>query len=186
MFRRTLIGLLATTALTATLVTGTAATAAPQAKADVGVLAVTITYSDARAGAYKDAVAQGVAIWNANVTNVHIQKAASGQRADVQVIADPGWPRSTLGPVRPGGSGTVWFGQEAVDEGYSVVRIAAHEFGHILGLPDNKPGPCSSLMSGSTGGVSCTNATPNAAERSRVQSLYAGSSTPMTTAVVVG
>jgi snapalysin len=181
LLRRTLIGLLATTALTATLVAGTAA---PQAKADVGVAVVTITYSDARAGAYKDAVAQGIAVWNANVSNVHIQKAASGQRADVQVIADPGWPRATLGPVRPGGSGTVWFGQEAVDEGYNVVRIAAHEFGHILGLPDAKPGPCSSLMSGSTGGVSCTNATPNASERSRVQSLYAGSAAPASRIVV--
>jgi snapalysin len=181
LLRRTLTGLLATTALTATLVAGTAA---PQAEADVGVAVVTITYSDARAGAYKDAVAQGVAVWNANVTNVHIQKAASGQRADVQVIADPGWPRATLGPVRPGGSGTVWFGQEAVDDGYNVVRIAAHEFGHILGLPDIKPGPCSSLMSGSTGGVSCTNATPNASERSRVQSLYASSAAPANRIVV--
>jgi len=181
LLRRTLIGLLATTAMTSAFVAGTAT----QANADVGVAVVTITYSDARAGAYASAVAQGVAIWNANVTSVHIQKAAAGQRADVQVIADPGWPRSTLGPVRPGGSGTVWFGQEAVDEGYNVVRIAAHEFGHILGLPDNKPGPCSSLMSGSTGGVSCTNATPNAAERDRVQSMYARGFAPARTTVVV-
>jgi snapalysin len=54
-----------------------------------------------------------------------------------------------------------------------VVRIASHEFGHILGLPDVKPGPCSSLMSGSSAGVSCTNPYPNSTERSRVQSLYA-------------
>jgi len=183
LLRRTLIGLLATTALTTTLVAGTAAT---QANADVSVAVVTITYTDARAGAYKDAVAQGVAVWNANVTSVHIQKAAAGQRADVQVIADPGWPRSTLGPVHPGGSGTVWFGQQAVDEGYNVVRIAAHEFGHILGLPDAKPGPCSSLMSGSTGGVSCTNATPNASERSQVQNTYARGFAPTMNTVVVG
>jgi snapalysin len=185
LFRRTLVGLLATTAMTSALVVGTAAI---QANADVSVAVVTITYSDARAGSYKTAVAQGVAVWNANVTSVHIQKAAAGQRADVQVIADPGWPRSTLGPVRPGGSGTVWFGQEAVDEGYNVVRIAAHEFGHILGLPDAKPGPCSSLMSGSTGGVSCTNATPNASERNRVQNTYARALAPdtNTNTVVVG
>lgn len=167
MFRRTLTGLLAIISATFGLV------AAPQAVADVHVAAVTITYSDANAGPYKDAVARGVAIWNESVTNVQIRKAAAGTRADVQVIADSGWPRATLGPVRPGGRGTVWMGQQAVDQGYNVVRIASHEFGHILGLPDRKPGPCSSLMSGSSAGVSCTNPYPNATERSRVQSLYA-------------
>lgn len=183
MFRRALTGLLATTAMTAALVAGTA----PQAAADVHAAVVTITYSDARAGEFVSAVAQGVAIWNASVTNVRIVKAASGQRADVQVIADNGWPRATLGPVRPGGSGTVWFGREAVNDGYSVVRIASHEFGHILGLPDRKPGPCSSLMSGSSAGVSCTNPNPDSTERSRVQSLYAGfASSADTGKVVVG
>jgi snapalysin len=171
-FRRTLIGLLATTAMTATLVAGTAA---PQAAADVHTAVVTITYSDAYAGEFKDAVARGVAIWNASVTNVQIRKATTGTRADVRVIADDGWPRATLGPVRPGGSGTVWMGRQAVNQGYNVVRIAAHEFGHILGLPDRKPGPCSSLMSGSSAPISCANATPDSVERSRVQSLYAGS-----------
>jgi snapalysin len=183
LLRRTLIGLLATTALTGTLVAGTAA---PQAKADVGVAVVTITYSDSQAGEFKNVVAQGVAVWNSNVTSVHIQKAAAGQRADVQVIAFDGWPQATLGPVRPGGSGTVWIGREAVNEGYYPVRIASHEFGHILGLPDIKPGPCSSLMSGSTGGVSCTNVNPNASERNRVQSTYASSPAPAASKVLVG
>jgi len=181
-FRRTLIGLLATTAMTAALIGGTA----PQATADVGVAVVTITYNDSRAGEFKDAVAAGIAVWNASVTNVRIQKAATGARADVQVIADDGWPRATLGPVRPGGSGTVWFGRQAVDQGYNVVRIAAHEFGHILGLPDRKPGPCSSLMSGSSAGVACANPNPDATEKSRVQSIYAGGFTSQRDVVVVG
>ncbi len=189
MFRRTLIGLLATTAMTATLVaTAPQAVATSTTTDDVGIAAVTITYSDANAGEFKAAVAQGVAIWNASVTNVQIRKAASGQRADVQVIADNGWPRATLGPVRPGGRGTVWFGREAVNDGYDVVRIAAHEFGHILGLPDRKPGPCTSLMSGSSAGVACTNPNPNATERSRVQSLYSNRLAPSADAgkVLVG
>jgi snapalysin len=188
LLRRTLIGLLATTALTTTLVAGTAATAAPQAKADVGVAVVTLYYSDTQAGEFKDVVAQGVAVWNANVTSVRIQKAATGQRADITVIADNGWPRATLGPVRPGGRATVWIGREAVNEGYYPVRIASHELGHSLGLPDIKPGPCSSLMSGSTGGVSCTNVNPNSSERNRVQNNYAGGFAPTsnTNTVVVG
>jgi snapalysin len=176
MIRRTVITLLAfAMALVAAGITSV--TTAPVASADVGVAAVTITYSDAQAGEFADEVAQGVAIWNAAVTNVQIARAAPGARADVRVIADNGWPRATLGPVRPGGSGTVWMGRQAVNEGYSVVRIASHEFGHILGLPDVKPGPCSSLMSGSSAGVSCTNPNPNAAERNRVQTLYRSGST---------
>lgn len=185
MLRRTLIGLLATTALTTTLVAGTA-TAAPQAKADVGVAVVTLTYSDAQAAEFKDVVAQGVAVWNANVTSVRIVKATAGQRADIVVIADNGWPRATLGPVRPGGRATVWFGREAVEDGYFPPRIAAHELGHTLGLPDIKPGPCSSLMSGSTGGVSCKNVNPNSSERNRVQNNYAGGFAPTVNTVVVG
>jgi snapalysin len=187
LFRRTLVGLLATATLTAALVAGTA----PQAAADsddIGVALVTLTYSDAQAAEFKDVVAQGVAVWNANVTSVRIQKAAAGAHADITVIADNGWPRATLGPVRPGGSVTVWIGREAVNEGYFPVRIASHELGHSLGLPDIKPGPCSSLMSGSTGGVSCTNVNPNTSERNRVQNSYAGSltATASTGSVVVG
>ena len=185
MFRRTLTGLLATTALTTALVTGTAA---HEATADVGVAVVTLTYSDTNAAEFKSAVAQGVAVWNSNVTSVHIQKAAAGQHADITVVAFDGWPQANLGPVRPGGSVTVWIGREAVNEGYNTVRIAAHELGHSLGLPDIKPGPCSSLMSGSTGGVSCTNVNPNTSERNRVQNTYANGFAPTTqpNTVVVG
>lgn len=188
MIRRTVITLLAFAMALVASVAGTATTA-PTASADVGVAAVTITYNDSQAAEFVDAVARGVAIWNASVTNVRIVRAAPGTRADVRVIADNGWPRATLGPVRPGGSGTVWMGRQAVDQGYSVVRIASHEFGHILGLPDVKPGPCSSLMSGSSAGVSCTNPNPNTSERDRVQRLYRSgftASLPDTGKIVAG
>lgn len=170
MIRRTVITLLATVAMALTFLGGTAV-AAPRT-ADAGVAAVTITYDDSRAGEFVDAVARGIGIWNERVSNVQIERAEAGTRADVTVIADDGWPRATLGPVRPGGSGTVWMGRQAVVDGHDVIRIAAHEFGHILGLPDRKPGPCTSLMSGSSAGTSCTNAIPNAEEISGVESNY--------------
>jgi snapalysin len=63
-------------------------------------------------------------------------------------------------------------GREAVDEGYYEPRIAAHEFGHILGLPDNRTGRCSDLMSGSSAPTSCTNAYPSATEAATVDSRF--------------
>jgi snapalysin len=82
---------------------------------------------------------------------------------------DDGWPRAEVTSL---GNGTVYFGREAVDQGYNTTRIASHELGHILGLPDVKPGPCSSLMSGSTGGVDCTNANPDESEKAEVEDNF--------------
>jgi snapalysin len=131
-------------------------------------------YDDSQAAEFRSAMVAGADSWNSSVQNVRLVEAAPGRHADIRVIAYDGWPQSTLGPVRPGGRGTVHFGREAVNEGYNIIRIAAHELGHSLGLLDNKPGHCSSLMSGSTGGVSCTNAEPNAAERAAVEAAYSG------------
>ncbi|MET7736819.1 snapalysin family zinc-dependent metalloprotease [Streptomyces sp. NPDC005402] len=136
--------------------------------------AVTLRYDDSRAAGWEAAIAAGVASWNANVSNVHLVEAAPGTAAEIVIVATTGWPQATLGPVRPGRQVRVELGSQAVDQGYNKTRIAAHELGHSLGLPDTKPGPCSQLMSGSSAGTACTNATPNTTERSRVQSAYAG------------
>ncbi len=134
---------------------------------------VTLHYDDSQAGEFKSAVVAGAEVWNANAHNVHLVEATGSSTAEIEIIAFDGWPQSILGPVHPGGQVTVWYGREAVNEGYDLTRIAAHELGHSLGLDDNKPGPCSSLMSGSTGGVSCTNSTPNAEEIAGVDANYA-------------
>ncbi|MFF5897482.1 snapalysin family zinc-dependent metalloprotease [Streptomyces argenteolus] len=161
------------------LATATATQAAPapapeSTAATSASAVVTLHYDDSRAGGWEAAIAAGVASWNRNVSNVRLVEAAAGTRAEIQIVATTGWPQATLGPVRPGGQVRVELGSQAVAQGYDKTRIAAHEMGHSLGLPDTKPGPCSQLMSGSAAGTSCTNAVPNATERSRVESAYAG------------
>lgn len=181
MFRRTVSGV-------AVVLLALVGVAVQPAAAQVEPAAVVLTYDDSQAAEFTDAVAAGIAVWNDAVSNVRIEKAAPGTDADVTVIANDGWPQATLGPFFPGENGTVWYGRQAVTDGYDLVRIASHEFGHILGLPDNKPGPCESLMSGSTGGVDCTNAQPNAEEIAEVEANYAGgerSATPHKGVIVV-
>ncbi len=144
------------------------ATKAPEA-------VVTLTYDASQAGQWASAITKGVANWNAATHNVHMQPASSPSTADFVYVATSGWPETTLGPVVPGSwTGEVDLGQEAVDEGYDMTRIAAHETGHILGLLDDYSGPCSELMSGHGPGTSCTNALPSAAEAAEVDQNYAG------------
>ncbi|MFD3842891.1 snapalysin family zinc-dependent metalloprotease [Streptomyces sp. NPDC058642] len=163
-----------TSAAALILTMASAANAAPAAQHPTAQAAVvTLRYDDSRAGGWEAAIAAGVASWNANVSNVKLVEAASGTGAEIVIVATTGWPQATLGPVRPGRQVRVELGSQAVSQGYDKTRIAAHELGHSLGLPDTKPGPCSQLMSGSSPGTACTNAVPNATERSRVQSNYA-------------
>lgn len=143
--------------------------------------ATTLYYDDTQARGWEAAIAAGVNSWNANTTNVKLAKVRPGTRAEIQIVATNGWPQATLGPVRPGGRAQVQLGNQAVTEGHDKTRIAAHEIGHNLGLPDTKPGPCSQLMSGSSAGTSCKNAVPNAAERSRVESAYSRSAAAVRT-----
>ncbi|MGW8380632.1 snapalysin family zinc-dependent metalloprotease [Streptomyces sp. ODS28] len=139
--------------------------AAAQRRAAAKVL----TYDAKGSAEFAKAVDKGVAIWNKSVKNVQLKPADSGKRANVKVIADNGWPR-TQSPTL--GNGTIYFGRQAVNDGYNTTRIASHEFGHILGLPDMKPGPCSSLMSGASAGPECTNPNPDAKEKSEVEGNF--------------
>jgi snapalysin len=132
--------------------------------------AITLSYDVSGAEEFVDAWDAGAAIWNESVVNVQLVRAGDGSAANIEILADDGWPRAQTTSL---GNGTVWMGREAVNEGYDTTRIAAHELGHILGLPDIKPGPCSSLMSGSTAGVECTNPYPDDAEKAAVEDNFA-------------
>jgi snapalysin len=122
-------------------------------------------YDTSRAQEFVAVVNQGAQIWNARVSNVRLEPVPAGRTPNIRVYADNGWPRTYTSSL---GNGYWYMGREAVNDGYFVPRIAAHEFGHILGLPDRRTGLCADLMSGSSAPVSCANANPNATEAATV------------------
>lgn len=171
MFRRHLLRT-AAGALAIALSLAGAATAASPAAADVSVAARTVYYDASRAGEFATNFHQAAQIWNSSVSNVRLQ---AGTPASVVIYVDNGWPRTYLTGL---GAGRIYMGWQAVNQGYDRTRIAAHEFGHILGLPDRRTGLCSDLMSGSSAPVSCRNAYPSAAEAAEVDRRFAGSRVP--------
>lgn len=128
----------------------------------------TVYYDASRTGEFRTNFDQAAQIWNSRVSNVRL---LAGTPASITIYVDEGWPRAQPTGL---GSGRIWMGRTAVNQGYDRTRIATHEVGHILGLPDRRTGLCSDLMSGSSAPVSCRNANPSAAEASRVNSLFAG------------
>jgi snapalysin len=145
---------------------------APAAQAEPQLAARILYYNASGAAEFRSAVDQGAANWNASVTNVQLRPVPAGGRANIIVTADNNWPRAQVTSL---GNGRIWMGRQAVQQGHYPPRIAAHEFGHILGLPDRRTGLCTDLMSGSSAPASCRNDRPNAAEARQVNSLFAGS-----------
>ncbi|MGV9982160.1 snapalysin family zinc-dependent metalloprotease [Micromonospora wenchangensis] len=155
--------------LLALVLTATGAVAAGGGAASAA--ARTVYYDASRAGEFRTNFDQAATIWNSSVSNVRLVARTPG---NITIYVDTGWPRAQTTSL---GNGRVWMGTQAVDQGYDRTRIATHEIGHILGLPDNRTGLCTDLMSGSSAPVSCRNATPSSAEASRVNALFAGSLT---------
>ncbi|MFH8798247.1 snapalysin family zinc-dependent metalloprotease [Streptomyces sp. NPDC017936] len=169
MHARTFVPTLAAAFAAGLLVAGGPAHAASGAPGAQPLAARVVTYDASASAEFKSAVDRGAAIWNAGVDSVELRPVTAGQRANIRILADNGWPRALTTSL---GNGTVYIGRQAVTQGYDTVRISAHELGHILGLPDRKPGPCSKLMSGSSAGVSCTNPYPDAAEKAEVEGNF--------------
>jgi snapalysin len=133
-------------------------------------------YDASRAAEFVAVVHQGARNWNSRVSNVRLEPVPAGRRANITVYADNGWPRAYTSSL---GNGSWYMGRQAVNQGYYPPRIATHEFGHLLGLPDRRTGLCADLMSGSSAPVACTNAYPNSREAAEVNRNFA-------TAVTVG
>ncbi|MFJ8765494.1 snapalysin [Streptomyces clavifer] len=132
-----------------------------------GALAVTVVYSTANAPSFRSQIASSTSIWNSSVSNVKLQEGSNADFAYYEGNDSRGSYASTNGH----GSGYIFL-DYAQNRQYNSTRVTAHETGHVLGLPDHYTGPCSELMSGGGPGTSCTNAYPNATERSRVNTLW--------------
>ncbi|MEV2244183.1 snapalysin [Streptomyces sp. NPDC049970] len=135
--------------------------------ANPGAAAVTVVYSTTNAPSFRSQIASSTSIWNSSVSNVKLQE---GSNSDFDYY-EGNDSRGSYASTNGHGSGYIFL-DYAQNQQYNSTRVTAHETGHVLGLPDHYTGPCSELMSGGGPGTSCTNASPNATERSQVNSLW--------------
>lgn len=142
---------------------------AEQRAANPGLAAVTVTYNTRNAPSFRTQIARSTQIWNSSVTNVRLQEVSSGGNFSYREGNDS---RGSYASTDGHGRGYIFLDYRQ-NQQYNSTRVTSHETGHVLGLPDHYSGPCSELMSGGGPGTSCQNATPNAAERSRVNQLWA-------------
>ncbi|MEU1306542.1 snapalysin [Streptomyces shenzhenensis] len=131
--------------------------------------AVTVYYNASQAPSFRSQIASAASIWNSSESNVKLQEASSGADFSYYEGNDP---RGSYASTNGHGGGYVFL-DHAQNQQYDSVRVATHETGHVLGLPDDYSGPCSELMSGAGAGPSCTNPYPSSTERSRVDQLWA-------------
>ncbi|WP_433271653.1 snapalysin family zinc-dependent metalloprotease [Actinosynnema sp. CS-041913] len=139
--------------------------------ADAKALVRTLYYDTAQAQEFVADWDKAAENWNNSVANVKLVKKGPGTPTNIRILADNGWPRAYPGTL---GNGTVYMGRQAVQQGHYRPRIATHEIGHILGLPDRRTGLCTDLMSGSSAPASCKNDLPNTAERAEVDRKFRG------------
>ncbi|MFF8729282.1 snapalysin [Streptomyces sp. NPDC015171] len=130
---------------------------------------VTVYYNAAQAPSFRSQISSAASIWNSSVSNVKLQ-ATSGTGDFTYYEGNDS--RGSYASTNGHGRGYIFL-DYAQNQQYDSIRVTAHETGHVLGLPDHYSGPCSELMSGGGPGTSCTNRYPNAAERSRVNQLWA-------------
>ncbi|MFE0044004.1 snapalysin [Streptomyces albireticuli] len=133
-----------------------------------GLKVVTVTYDPSAAPRFAQQIASSAQIWNSSVQNVQLR---AGSNADFRYY-EGNDSRGSYASTDGHGRGYIFLDYRQ-NQQYNSTRVTAHETGHVLGLPDHYSGPCSELMSGGGPGTSCQNAYPNAAEKSRVNALWA-------------
>ncbi|MFE3637924.1 snapalysin [Streptomyces cellostaticus] len=130
---------------------------------------VTVYYNATQAPTFRSQISSAASIWNSSVSNVKL--ASTSGSADFSYY-EGNDSRGSYASTNGHGRGYIFL-DYAQNRRYDSIRVAAHETGHVLGLPDHYSGPCSELMSGGGPGPSCTNRYPNSTERSRVNQLWA-------------
>jgi snapalysin len=158
-----------------TAAAATAALALPMAVGTAGVAdaapaidATTITYNVSAAPDYASVIREGISHWNGKLSNVQFQETSGNANLTYH---EGDYSQGSYYQGNGAGDGDIYIDNTQAGQ-YDQTRIAAHETGHDLGLPDHYSGPCSELMSGGGPGTSCTNSYPNATEVSQADGNF--------------
>jgi snapalysin len=124
------------------------------------------------AGSYAEPVREAMRIWNTSVPGIRFVEQSTPASLRVKEYTTA---TGTGSHVYVNGLGRGWVYLETGDaQVYRPTRVAVHELGHILSLPDLGPGsPCSKVMSGGWAGPECVNTQPDAEEISEVAAFFA-------------
>ncbi|MGW7354113.1 snapalysin family zinc-dependent metalloprotease [Streptomyces sp. NPDC054784] len=123
------------------------------------------------AGSYAEPVREAIEIWNKAVPQIKFveQDSPASLRVKEYTTAN-----GTGSHAYVNGLGKGWVYLETGDaKTYEPTRVATHELGHLLSLPDLGPGSvCSKIMSGAWAGPECTNTQPDAEEIAQVSDFF--------------